>query len=1240
MTGTVPDSTGAVISGASIVLTNTANGNVYKAVTNSSGSYTLTNVTPGPGYKETVSHSGFTAVELTGLYLNVSTTRTQNVVLPLGSVQTTVSVSAANQDVTLNTTDATIGNNVQVQDLNELPVSFRDSPAALFTSEPGMTQDGSATGGRTDQNGITLDGLDVTDQSLGTFGTIVANAPVDSVQEFRGTVAGMTSNDNAGGGAQFSLVTKGGSNKFHGNINEYHRDTDLEANEWFNNYDGIARSPLIRNQFGGNFSGPVTIPHLFSGKDRLFFFFDYNGRRDTVAAQAVRTVPTTSFQNQNINYFTNITSGTTDSINAAQVAGFDPQGKGFDQPLLTVTSGRYPAPNDTTVGDLLNTAGFRFNSPTPFKENNYVGRLDLKLTSSHSVFGRVTYNKINSVSNLPQFPGDPETYPNLDTSHAWVVGWNWAIGSNKSNSLIWGATVANLSSTVAYAPTSPNEFSYDGDPTGGSFLDNIYANPGGSKEYFPIPVVRDDFAWQKGKHTISIGGDFKYPTPHYTTLSDFTGSNIGLGGGILGLPANGSSNFNFRPNDLDVSQTSATIYDSALVYGLGRFASASETWNYNASGAVLPAGSGLQTTFKYYTTEFYFSDTWKITPTFTLTYGLRYQNFSVPYEIHGIESVQSESFKDFMDARIAQSAAGVGGVNSLPGGTAPVPYITYALGGKKNNGPSYYAPDNKDFAPRVAFAWTPTTDRKLVINGGAGLVYDETIINALLQEQANYSYLFQSQGAVNFGLQGTSTQSAAYLSLLNNPRFTSLSTPAPGGPTAPMITKPYAPFIGPGDPNCNGVAGGNAGPCGLAQGGAFNITVDRNLPTPYNMMFNVGMEQQLGAGLILKLNYVNRLGRRLLAQADAEQLIDFPDKVSGQSLSQAMANLTTWLRQNPNADPTTAPPQPFFENVLYNNNTGVSNTGYIANTFAPYPARGDVADSVELMSLYGLLPYNVGMASQFSENTFFTDGGFSSYNGLLATIHKNASHGLQFDINYTWSHSIDNVSQKANSYAYTGYGFLCDILRPRICRASSDFDVANYINGTFLYQLPFGRGRDFAANIPWWANEVVGGWELSGVPTWHTGTPFMANSLAFLMSYSNEDPAILVGNIGDMKSKVTKQSSGVVTAFKDSAKSFSDYVAPVGFEYGTRNNLRGPGFFLLDLGLGKTFTVIPNKLNLKFRADAFNVLNHPNFQAPSFQNNMSLVANPQEFGAIPGTVIPNGADQSARVLQGSLRLEF
>ena len=258
---------------------------------------------------------------------------------------------------------------------------------------------------------------------------------------------------------------------------------------------------------------------------------------------------------------------------------------------------------------------------------------------------------------------------------------------------------------------------------------------------------------------------------------------------------------------------------------------------------------------------------------------------------------------------------------------------------------------------------------------------------------------------------------------------------------------------------------------------------------------------------------------------------------------------------------------------------------------------------------------------------------------MLATLHKNTTHGLQFDLNYTWSHSIDNVSLVANSYAYNGYGFICDVLRPRLCRGNSDFDVTNYLNGNFLYQLPFGHGRDYASSLPHWADEAVGGWELSGLPIWHTGTPYMANSVAFLMSYSNEDPAILTGSTAPLKSHTTV-SNGQVYAFKDYANAFNQYRGPVGFEMGSRNNLRGPSFFDLDLGLGKTFPIYEDKVNLKFRVDAFNVLNHPNFQAPSFTGNMSLVAPPNEFGVIPGTVIPNGSDQAARVLQGALRLEF
>jgi hypothetical protein len=1232
--GTVTDATGAAVSGATVVLTDSATGKSYSTVTSSTGSYTFANVTPGPGYKETVSRPGFQTTVLTDLYLNVSATRTQNVKLAIGAVSETVSVSGANQTVTLDTTDASVGNNFQVQYLNDLPVQFRDSPTALFQDQPGVTSAGSATGARTDQTRVTLDGLDVNDQAYGSAFAVVGNAPVDSVQEFRGTVAGMLSSAGAGGGAQFDLVTKSGTNKFHGNINEYHRDTDLEANEWFNNFEGLPRSPLIRNQFGGNVGGPIW-------KDKVFFFFDYNGRRDTLASQAERTVPTDTFlKGQTITYFTNIAANQTSVASTAQIAQYDPQGVGFDSGLISVLGGRYPSPNDFSgdAGDLLNTAGFRFNAPLPLKENNFVGRLDVNPTKSQHVFGRVTYNRVNAVGAAPQFPGDPETYPVLDHSHAWVVGWDWSIGANKTNSAVWGATISKTSNLVAYNPQGENQYGFDGDPTGGFFLSGIYAGGGGSTHYFPVPLVRDDFNWIKGNHALSFGGEFKYPSPQYLSIGNFYSPNVGLGGGVTGL--NNTDSFQFRPSDIDGNQTSLTVYDSADVLALGRYASEGATFNYNAAGTVQPEGTGLKTQYKYYEIEAYFGDTWKVSPSLTITYGLRYQDFTVPYEIHGIESVQSQSFDSFLDARIAQSAAGVGGPASLPGGTGPtVPYITYSLGGKANHGPDFYSPEKKDFAPRVAFAYTPYQDRKFVISGGAGIIYDETVINALLQEQSSYSYLFQSSGTADYGLPGDAVHTAAYYSLLNNPRFqaplvTNMAVPNLTAPTAPPITKPYSPFIGPADPNCYGAVG----PCGLANGGAFNISVDRNLPTPYNIMYNLGIQQELKGGFLLKLGYVGRLGRRLLAQADAEQLIDFPDKVSGQSLSQAIAALTTYLRNNPNS---TAPPpaQPWFENVLYNNGTGITNTAFIANNLAPYPARGDVADTVELMSYYGLLPDNVGMAAQFSENTFFTDKGFSAYNGMLVTLHKNPSHGLQFDLNYTFSHSIDNTSQVAYSFAYGGYGFICDVLRPRLCRGNSDFDLTSYFNGNVLYQLPFGRGKDYLATIPWWANELIGGWEISALPTYHTGTPFMANSVAFLMSYSNEDPAILTGTLGPLKSHPTV-TNGELVDFKNQSLAFNQYVGPVGFQIGSRNNLRGPGFFLLDLGVGKTFPIYKEGVNLKFRVDAFNALNHPNFQSPSFTGNMSLVAPQSEFGVIPGTQPVNGESEAARVLQGSLRLEF
>jgi hypothetical protein len=429
---------------------------------------------------------------------------------------------------------------------------------------------------------------------------------------------------------------------------------------------------------------------------------------------------------------------------------------------------------------------------------------------------------------------------------------------------------------------------------------------------------------------------------------------------------------------------------------------------------------------------------------------------------------------------------------------------------------------------------------------------------------------------------------------------------------------------------------------------AFNETIDPSLKTPYSIMYNFGVQRSMPGNMILKASYVGRLGRRLLAQTDAEQIIDFPDTVSGQLFSEAFGNIVKEIRADP--DPTHLQTQPWFENVVL---PGVgaglgyaNNTQFLGSALGGLFQNGDFADFNQAIS--SITPPNVGMATQFSENSFHDNQGFSSYNGLLLSLQKNQSHGLQYDLNYTWSHSIDNISFFANSQGDTGIGgggLICDALRPRECRSSSDFDVRQYLTGDATYLLPFGRGSTFLANSSRLANEIIGGWGVSGVVDWHTGFPWQTASNAFVASYSNDAPAILTGNPALAKTHLTKLPGGGVSDFADAKTASKQYTGPVGFQIGERNALRGPGYFNTDLGLGKTFPISGERVSLKFRADAFNALNHPNFEIPSENVFNGLdeedILRGKGFGKISYTVTPSGnGNNGARVLQLALRLEF
>lgn len=1209
MTGIVTDTAGAVVPDATVTLVNSKTGLKFTAVSDSTGSYRFTNVPAGPGYKATVERSGFATQIIQDLYLNVGITRTQDVKLTAGtSVQ--VEVSAKNHEVTLNTTDASIGNNFEVQQVNELPIQDRGNIQTLFVLQPGVTSTGSVTGARQDQNEVTLDGMDLNDISAGqgTTGTfpVTGGAPPDAIQEFRGVTAGLPTILGTGSGGQFQLVSKSGTNTFHGNVNEYHRDVSTVANSWFNLNlaTPLPRPKLIRNQFGGALGGPII-------KDKLFFFGDLNVGRIVQQSTQTATVPLDSFRAGTLGYTNNSTGCNASSrrttqasciseYSPAQTAALDPLSIGNNAALFAYINQRYPRANDLSLGDGVNTGGYRFLQATPNNTYNYLADVDYNLSHTQSLKLQYHAVRTDAVQALNRFDTDPLTFPQQNRSYGYVGTHVWQIGSNKVNQAYYGTTVSVLNFPVNFFATGNTSYGF-----------GPLTAPNGSlnaqRRRVPIPEFRDDFNWTLGKHTIQVGGTFKFIKTNSLNRNDYNFATAGIGGLTTSLATGG-----VRPANLNTNATVISRFDSAYAFALGRLASVSRNYNYDASGAALPIGTGAIRRYRYYQTELYLGDTWKISPTFTLSYGVRYQYYSVPYEVNGIQSNPSTSFNDYVTARVAQSAAGTSG-------NAAVPFISYNLGGKANNAGDIYNPDTKNIAPRIGFAYAPTQLPKTVFNGGFNIVYDRTVVNAVNFVQDQLSYLFQNSQSQSYGNANART------ALANDPRLgANLSYPTP--PAAVAVAKPFTPYV-----TAAGV------PTGIVNG-QTSYAVDKNLKNPYNYAFNLGMQHEFKGGFVVSGNYVGRIGRRLLGQADASQLLDFVDRTSGQTMNTAFSALTTAVRTNNPA--TTAqynalPRQAWFENQMTTNGGYASKTAYAAALLGQTAQIGDFADSIQTLQANGLIARNVGLPAQFAGDTFITNRGFSNYNGGLFTLSKNTSAGLTFQFNYTYAHSMDNVSAVANTIGLSsGTGQICDVTNSRACYGNSDFDVKHTITSDFVYDLPFGRSRRFGSNINRFLDLAVGGWGISGIPGWRSGVAFNSSTGAFLAGYANNISGVFNGDQSAVKVRVHKDSANRLQLFDDPVRAAAAFRNPIGFEYGSRNNLRGPSAFTFDAGLAKRFTIY-ERLNFQFRADAFNVLNHPVFANPTYSSSTNI-NNAGTFGQLTGVA----SNTAARVAQFSGRIEF
>ena len=511
-------------------------------------------------------------------------------------------------------------------------------------------------------------------------------------------------------------------------------------------------------------------------------------------------------------------------------------------------------------------------------------------------------------------------------------------------------------------------------------------------------------------------------------------------------------------------------------------------------------------------------------------------------------------------------------------------------------------------------------DRKTVIRGGGTVTYDRPSgAITFLQDQS--TYIFDTVVTNNFAA------STGRNALLTFPRFTNINA-VPVTNVAPTIARPFTPRV-----TAAGVATG-------AAAGNTNYAVDPGFKIPYSMQYSLGIQRELPGNYIFEASYVGRQARKLFTLADAAQILDFKDAASGQFLIPALNAIQSQLQAG-----AAVTPQPWFENQIGAVIGGAANctpaflgagntscTQYAVSNLGFEIEIGDTADTIQGLIARGALRPNVGLSSQFATNGYVTNKGSSSYNGLLLSLRKRFSQGFQFDANYTLSHSIDNQSTIAN--VTTSGGLICDATNLRVCRGNSDFDIRHLFNMNGIWELPIGKGRMLAGDAPGWVNQIIGGWQISGIFTARSGLPFsLATSSwprTFIFDGANGVPAVISGDANALGASIHDAPDGTIQFFADPVAALAATSYPRHGEAGNRNVLRSTPYWNVDTAVLKNFRLPWSETQkLQIRWEAYNLFNHNVFAPPS-----SLDIGDTAFGTV------TTVQSTARVMQFGIRWDF
>jgi hypothetical protein len=1190
---TVLDPTGAVVNGAQLVLKDTQTNNIHKAVSRGTGGAVFSFLNPAP-YSLTVTKDGFNVSVFPSVTIQTNQVTNLKVMLEVGSTAQSVTVSAESSPL-MDTTQNALSTTLDLKQVDDLPLSGRDAFGLAYLSAgsvddnfnnlPGGAVNVSSNGFSTMTDRFKSAGFDSDGSSI--------SLRLEDVQEMTVQTGELDASKGGSSAMDIGVLTKRGTNEFHGQLYEDYRSGGLNANSWYNkDFTPIQpRSSMVKNDFGGSVGGPIL-------KNKLFVFASLSNYR-TPASYTVSTwVPTADVLNGIYSYYPMNPDGsqstTATAVNVLQ-AGASAGCSTCTSTINTLIAGDL-AKITSSYADLTKYGGISYTKNEDLNHDMitfpYHGstvdkyptmRVDYNLSPKFRLTGAVNAtNNYNTNQSGPPYPGSDFSnlaYSTFSKNYQVVAGFDWDIKPNLVNAFRAGYlyTGFTYNSQGMNSPTAA--MMEQGDLALGLSINsgvNGFASLKGGSLY-PILQVKDDVTWQRGRHTISFGVQSATEIDHYynNQFVPYIGANYIATGDPVQNALDSAIPSAQRPTyaNGDIEGLYATLNGRMTYYSLGEF--------INAKTKKYEPGISFNLHEKLSQTALFVEDSWRIRPTVTLNVGLRWDFAGASKDETGF----------YTHPNIANMW-----------GPTPVGDIFKpgSLGGVANpvEGPASeaYAPTYVHPQPNVGVAWNP---------GNGATVF-----------RASYTFKNYTEGAQTFWNFGSNNGANFNNWYYADPQVPSASTPSAGyynagsvllGGALPTLTTtspdPYQATITE---------------ASQAFSGTSFLTFDPHIKQPYVESWQVGMQRQINASNVVELRYVGNVAKNQWMAVNYNEVNiyenGFLDDFKAAQTNLAASNGTTLKG---------AQPTPILDLAFASSGgAGYTNGGFIsdvqqgqAGAFASTLAgsstylcslvanfdAGLTATGSKPMNFFQANPYAAGAAIQEMENA-----GFSNYNSLQAEWRQRLSHGMQFNANYTWSHSLGTSVQGSMTPGYySGRGnsapSFYTLRNKHLNYFPSSFDVRQVFHLYGTYDLPFGKGQPFFAGNRL-ANTVIGGWTIGTILTYQTGEPYLFNGSTYTVNGSDSGITLKGVTAAQLEHQIKVRrgvtGKGYVTLFDPkyiatSGKANTQYIGPNfnAGEFGSLMWLHGPKWINTDMSLSKVVP-IHGTMNFTLQSEFLNVFNH------------------------------------------------